>query len=721
MEGGHMLDCSDGTEPSCRRRRFAPQRLSKEDAAAAVRAAPSKEEPVLIDPWTLVLSDAELEALYTGQRFAASYAPFAALCASVIVLLMMMMIVYPDFRAALAISIVCYAFCLTGRWSLHRLKDQQRARQLFGRVLVWLSLIGWVLAVIALRSRSPQPSPWGVAGAISLLWGIVPLYQRWSAICDGHRFSWLALNMIGAAALPTYSELGRPAEPCCMCAAMLLGELAGFTMETGRRRTFLESYLQQQKQQRMECVQQQQLRHAEEKLLETTASFKKALAAEKAEAEETKRALEAEKAAVEAEKAEVAESITASFKRALQEETASLQRALEAERAERAAAEAEREEAEATAAAAADQLANSHRDAERRRLSDASVINLLSLGSQVFHRDWKEVRVLGAGQFGRAVLYLNAAAGDHAVCKFIWAGHARLAVEAEDPAAEQQAHLRHLEREATVLATVLPHPHIIRYRTCFHEGEFLCIVTDYAAGGTLRHVIARKRKAEEAAAASGQAAATVAPFPASVVISWAAQLVAAVDWIHSQGVLHRDIKPGNIFLSASMHVQLGDFGLSRTTDPPCAEALLACTACGTPYYMSPEVMRGERYSYPSDVWALACTVFEILTLKRAFRAPSLPQLARLIAGDEGVSDANTRQAELLDVCATRAADPIPPALLALLAPNAMLHREPSGRTTLHDAADVLHPLLPGDEVARMAQLPRLPDSAVLRAYGVPTA
>lgn len=65
-------------------------------------------------------------------------------------------------------------------------------------------------------------------------------------------------------------------------------------------------------------------------------------------------------------------------------------------------------------------------------------------------------------------------------------------------------------------------------------------------------------------------------------------------------ILHRDIKPGNLFLDSSNNIKLGDFGLSRIMGK---ESLYAYTNVGTPYYMSPEQISEQKYNEKSDIWS----------------------------------------------------------------------------------------------------------------------
>lgn len=89
-------------------------------------------------------------------------------------------------------------------------------------------------------------------------------------------------------------------------------------------------------------------------------------------------------------------------------------------------------------------------------------------------------------------------------------------------------------------------------------------------------------------------------------------------------MLHRDIKPGNLFLDSSNNVKLGDFGLSRIMGK---ESLYAYTNVGTPYYMSPEQINEQKYDEKSDIWSTGCILYEIAALRPPFEATTQMALA----------------------------------------------------------------------------------------------
>ncbi|CAB4035030.1 serine threonine- kinase Nek8-like, partial [Paramuricea clavata] len=106
------------------------------------------------------------------------------------------------------------------------------------------------------------------------------------------------------------------------------------------------------------------------------------------------------------------------------------------------------------------------------------------------------------------------------------------------------------------------------------------------------------------------------------------QIAVSLSFIHSQRILHRDMKTSNIFLNKTLDVvKVGDFGISTILNTNISKAV---SVIGTPSYISPELCENQPYNRKSDIWALGCILYEMITLKRAFEALNLPALVKKI-------------------------------------------------------------------------------------------
>ena len=103
--------------------------------------------------------------------------------------------------------------------------------------------------------------------------------------------------------------------------------------------------------------------------------------------------------------------------------------------------------------------------------------------------------------------------------------------------------------------------------------------------------------------------------------SYARGLAAA----HEKGVLHRDLKPGNVMLDARGHVRLTDFGLAGISEEIKGKEVRS----GTPAYMAPEQLAGKEVTVRSDIYALGLMLYELFTGKRPYEGASLEELIRL--------------------------------------------------------------------------------------------
>ena len=173
----------------------------------------------------------------------------------------------------------------------------------------------------------------------------------------------------------------------------------------------------------------------------------------------------------------------------------------------------------------------------------------------------------------------------------------------------KDAHISRLDPNASRVASEegerlrdLRHPHIITHIEHFFEsGGSFFIITEHAEGGTLAAVIKQYSDAT--------------PMPEADILRYFVQIAYALDYLHSRGFIHRDIKSNNVFLTRHGDVKVGDVGLSTilTATHPKVESF-----CGTHVYVAPEMYRSEPYGTKIDVWSLGVVLFEMMTQRLPF-------------------------------------------------------------------------------------------------------
>jgi len=153
------------------------------------------------------------------------------------------------------------------------------------------------------------------------------------------------------------------------------------------------------------------------------------------------------------------------------------------------------------------------------------------------------------------------------------------------------------QQEAQVLAR-LDHPHLVRVTDFFQEDGNAYLVMDFVQGESMAELIRRKGALSE-----------------PEVLAWTEQLLSALAYCHSQGIIHRDVKPHNVLIDSDGQAILVDFGLVKLWDPRDPRTRTAIRAMGTPEYAPPEQYDAQLgHTDPrSDVYSLAATVYHALT------------------------------------------------------------------------------------------------------------
>ncbi|KFW05100.1 Mitogen-activated protein kinase kinase kinase 3, partial [Fulmarus glacialis] len=204
--------------------------------------------------------------------------------------------------------------------------------------------------------------------------------------------------------------------------------------------------------------------------------------------------------------------------------------------------------------------------------------------------NWRRGKLLGQGAFGRVYLCYDVDTGRELAAK-------QVQFDPESP--ETSKEVSALECEIQLLKN-LQHERIVQYYGCLRDRaeKTLTIFMEYMPGGSVKDQLKAYGALTE-----------------NVTRKYTRQILEGVSYLHSNMIVHRDIKGANILRDSAGNVKLGDFGASKRLQTICMSGTGIRSVTGTPYWMSPEVISGEGYGRKADVWSLGCTVVEMLTEK----------------------------------------------------------------------------------------------------------
>ncbi|KAL2261244.1 hypothetical protein VTK26DRAFT_4515 [Humicola hyalothermophila] len=227
-------------------------------------------------------------------------------------------------------------------------------------------------------------------------------------------------------------------------------------------------------------------------------------------------------------------------------------------------------------------------------------------------KDYRLGDCIGKGAFGSVYKAFN------------WGTGEAVAVKQIKLADVPKSELRMIEAEIDLLKN-LHHDNIVKYIGFVKTADCLNIILEYCENGSLHSICKAYGK-----------------FPENLVGVYMTQVLHGLQYLHDQGVIHRDIKGANILTTKDGTVKLADFGVSTSTlAGPDKEAQVV----GTPYWMAPEIIQLSGATSASDIWSVGCTVIELLQGKPPYHnLAAMPALFAIVNDDhpplpEGVSPA----------------------------------------------------------------------------------
>lgn len=188
--------------------------------------------------------------------------------------------------------------------------------------------------------------------------------------------------------------------------------------------------------------------------------------------------------------------------------------------------------------------------------------------------DFDLLKIVGKGAFGKVMLVKKKGG--------IGSGQIFAMKVLKKSVIAAKGQIEHTKSEREILCEIR-HPYIVRLRFAFQNDDKLYLVTDYYNGGTLFYHLRKSRA-----------------FPEDRAKFYAAELLLALDHLHTQHIVYRDLKLENVLLDHQGHIALTDFGLSKQDIDKTGGAT---TFCGTAEYIAPELLKGQKYGKAVDWWS----------------------------------------------------------------------------------------------------------------------
>ncbi|KAJ3344109.1 hypothetical protein HDU93_003272 [Gonapodya sp. JEL0774] len=220
---------------------------------------------------------------------------------------------------------------------------------------------------------------------------------------------------------------------------------------------------------------------------------------------------------------------------------------------------------------------------------------LAGIESSLHHVKWERGVLIGKGSFGSVYLGITRQWGLVAVKQVELIPPRSLGNQAEALTSKRQKLISALINEIRFLSE-LDHQNIVRYLGCEGTDTTLNVFLEYVSGGSISSMLSKIGKFEEA-----------------LVRSFVAQILCGLEYLHTRGIIHRDIKGANILVDEDGFAKISDFGISKKNDMEAYKYNSRMSLQGSVFWMAPEVIKGKGYSAKVDIWSLGALTVEMFT------------------------------------------------------------------------------------------------------------
>jgi len=206
-------------------------------------------------------------------------------------------------------------------------------------------------------------------------------------------------------------------------------------------------------------------------------------------------------------------------------------------------------------------------------------------------RTYNRGRFLGKGGFARCYEVRDMRTNEIFACKIV-----------NKNLLTKQHHREKMAQEISIHRE-LHHEYIVSFFSFFEDDSFVYIVLELCTKKSLMELQKRRRVLQE----------TEARY-------FLHEIMLAVTYLHTNNIIHRDLKLGNIFISEQIHLKIGDFGLATIIE---FSGERKRTLCGTPNYIAPEILNKKGHSFEVDIWSIGCILYTLLVGKPPFETATL--------------------------------------------------------------------------------------------------
>lgn len=195
-----------------------------------------------------------------------------------------------------------------------------------------------------------------------------------------------------------------------------------------------------------------------------------------------------------------------------------------------------------------------------------------------------------------------------------------VAIKMIDKSLIQGAGLTNRVRQEVEIHSRLKHPSILELYTFFQDQNFVYLVLELAHNGELNRYLKQHKR-------------TMTEMEAANILK---QVISGLQYLHSHKILHRDMSLSNLLLTKDMHLKIADFGLATQLKRADEKHM---TMCGTPNYISPEVVSRSSHGLPADVWGLGCMFYTLLVGRPPFDTDGVQStLTKVVLSDFHLPD-----------------------------------------------------------------------------------